>query len=222
MTLSRCNLNVHIERLSQEHWTGPSVNDEVYDFYAPYLGQALPNTDIRMKPDDKSLIAGLKDGNPLVYQNLYSSYYPLMVSYANKILKDLDLSRSVSQSVIIRIFEKRDQLQIRSDLKSYLISAVHREALHERKRQIRQEDLVDVPIHHREDLLIEAENELRIWEAIDALPDRCKEIFVSNRIEGNTNQQIADSLKISKRTVETQISKALRILREKLLSVIFF
>jgi RNA polymerase sigma-70 factor (ECF subfamily) len=48
------------------------------------------------------------------------------------------------------------------------------------------------------------------------MPDRCKEIFRMSRFEGRSNQEIADKLGISKRTVETQISNALKILREEL------
>jgi RNA polymerase sigma-70 factor (ECF subfamily) len=56
----------------------------------------------------------------------------------------------------------------------------------------------------------------RIYECIEGLPEQCKRIFRMNRIEGLKNEQIARQLNLSKRTVETQISKALKILRKKL------
>ena len=56
----------------------------------------------------------------------------------------------------------------------------------------------------------------RIYEVIETLPSKCRRIFKMNRLEGLKNEEIAITLNLSKRTVETQISKALKILRSKL------
>ena len=57
---------------------------------------------------------------------------------------------------------------------------------------------------------------------IDSLPDRCKQIFLMSKIEGLKYQEISDKLRISVKTVETQISKALKILRSKLGAFLLF
>jgi len=67
------------------------------------------------------------------------------------------------------------------------------------------------------DLIEEAESESKIWETINELPNQCKRIFLMSRFEDISNAEIALKLDISKRTVETQISKALKYLRNKLL-----
>ena len=72
------------------------------------------------------------------------------------------------------------------------------------------------------DHLVEAEALARIYRAIDELPEQCRRIFTLNRFEGMSNQAIADQLSLSKRTVETQISKALRLLRQALFSLFLF
>ncbi|MBL7972815.1 MAG: RNA polymerase sigma-70 factor, partial [Prolixibacteraceae bacterium] len=56
----------------------------------------------------------------------------------------------------------------------------------------------------------------KVKNAIDLLPERCREIFVMSRIHGMNNDAIADELSLSKRTVETQISKALKVMRVEL------
>jgi RNA polymerase sigma-70 factor (ECF subfamily) len=66
------------------------------------------------------------------------------------------------------------------------------------------------------DHLEAAELESRIWQIINGLPEKCKEIFILNRFEGKKYQEIADQLDISVKTVETQMSKALKTLREHL------
>ncbi len=65
-----------------------------------------------------------------------------------------------------------------------------------------------------EELMIQSELEEKIYYSISQLPDQCQLIFRMNRFEGKKNQEIAEELNISKRTVETQMSKALKRLRE--------
>ncbi|MDP3434297.1 MAG: sigma-70 family RNA polymerase sigma factor, partial [Bacteroidota bacterium] len=56
----------------------------------------------------------------------------------------------------------------------------------------------------------------KIKKAIDLLPEKCREIFIMSRMRGLKNEEIAAELNLSKRTVETQISKALQVLRVEL------
>jgi RNA polymerase sigma-70 factor (ECF subfamily) len=60
-----------------------------------------------------------------------------------------------------------------------------------------------------------------IQEAVEALPPQCKKVFLLSRFEGQKNQEIAEHLQLSKRTVETHISKALFTLRQVLKQVGF-
>jgi RNA polymerase sigma-70 factor (ECF subfamily) len=53
-----------------------------------------------------------------------------------------------------------------------------------------------------------------ITRIINDLPQKCREIFLLSRFEGKTNQEIADTLQLSVRTIEHQISKALKVLRK--------
>ena len=67
-----------------------------------------------------------------------------------------------------------------------------------------------------EDKLQESELEVRIYSIVKSLPSQCPRIFEMSRFDGVPNQEIADHLSLSKRTVETQISKALKVLRQHL------
>ncbi|MDP2115597.1 MAG: sigma-70 family RNA polymerase sigma factor, partial [Bacteroidota bacterium] len=66
------------------------------------------------------------------------------------------------------------------------------------------------------DLYIASELQEKIKKAIDLLPEKCREIFIMSRMRGLKNEEIATDLNLSKRTVETQISKALKVLRVEL------
>ena len=66
------------------------------------------------------------------------------------------------------------------------------------------------------DLYIASELQEKIKNAIDLLPEKCREIFIMSRMRGLKNEEIATELNLSKRTVETQISNALKVLRVEL------
>ncbi|MFY0688380.1 MAG: RNA polymerase sigma-70 factor [Cyclobacteriaceae bacterium] len=174
-----------------------------------------------MRTEDRAIIGGLKKGNELAYQQLFNEYYSLLISYAMKFVKTPDLARDVVQEVFIRLYDKRSNINISTSLKSYLIKSVYHQCL----LSLKNDQTFMVPneadLTIDQDLLEQAEAETLIWAAIDELPEQCRRIFIMNRFEGLSNQKIADRLSISKRTVETQISKALKILRGKLLIIIY-
>jgi RNA polymerase sigma-70 factor (ECF subfamily) len=68
---------------------------------------------------------------------------------------------------------------------------------------------------------VESELQARIKSAFEKLPPRANEVFTLSRFKGFSNDEIANQLNISKRTVETQISNALKILREELKDYMF-
>jgi len=78
------------------------------------------------------------------------------------------------------------------------------------------EGLGDDHAYEEQDHLVEGELKDKIDDAVNGLPNKCREIFIRNRIENKKYQEIADEMKISVKTVEAQMSKALRIMRDKL------
>jgi RNA polymerase sigma-70 factor, ECF subfamily len=78
------------------------------------------------------------------------------------------------------------------------------------------ENLVDVPEYEGADSLVEDELKTKIEDAINELPEKCREIFMMSRYENLKYQEIADKLTISVKTVETQMSKALQHMRLRL------
>jgi RNA polymerase sigma-70 factor (ECF subfamily) len=78
------------------------------------------------------------------------------------------------------------------------------------------EGLLSDKTYVQPDRMVEAEIRDRIGKAIDELPEKCREIFVLNRHENLKYQEIAIRLEISVKTVETQMSKALQHMRDRL------
>ncbi len=142
-----------------------------------------------------------------------------MISAAYRITGNEYEAKDAVQNVFLKFFTRRDYLQV-NDLKYYLLRAVRNESLNllQSSNKLRvhhqqfAETVSDVVIN---DLLEQAENEERIYNKINSLPLKCRQVFTLSRLQEKNNQEIASELGLSIRTVETHISNALRILREK-------
>lgn len=171
---------------------------------------------------DKSALK-LEKINAQVFERLFKQYFLALVSFARKYTRDLDDAKDIVHQVFTNLWEKRDNLHLNSSLRSYLYTAVYYRSLNyirDRKKMIR-EDLPDSIESMNQyinypDFLEQEELRTEIYKALQELPDGCKKIFIASRFEGKKYQEIASEQNISIKTVESQMSKALRILRKKL------
>lgn len=173
--------------------------------------------------DDIELIEGLSQGRESAFEVLFLKYYTPLVVFARKVISDDDLARELVQDVFVNFFEKHKEINIHSSLKAHLYQSVKNRCLNQIKReQIRRDHHANIFLDKKndeafvEDKLQETELETKIFAIVQSLPLQCKKIFEMSRYEGIPNQEIADELNLSKRTVETQISKALKLLRAQL------
>ncbi len=153
------------------------------------------------------------------FETLFREYFPPLISFAMKFLPDEDDAREVVHQVFINLWERREEIDLSVPLKSYLFTSVHNRSLNviRSRKKFSDSEIPDVAGEWDVEKEIETmELEARIKEAIGTLPDKCREIFLLNRYEGFKYQEIADQLGISVKTVENQMSKALKVLREKL------
>lgn len=176
-----------------------------------------------LENDDFLMMKQLKEGKESAFHTLFKKYFSVLTLYAYKILKDEDVARDVVQAVFTKVYEQRETLEIRVSIKSFLYQSVRNRSLNELKSiQIkkRHHDIIFVngtELGDDGDSFMEAaELEIKIAQAIGRLPSQCRKIFEMSRMEGMTNSEIAEDLQLSKRTVETQISKALKSLRSQL------
>lgn len=135
----------------------------------------------------------------------------------------MDTAKEIAHDVFLNLWDKRNEIDSSTPLKSYLFTSVYNRCMNyirDNKKFNRGEQVFNILEQKAEspprDHLEEQELESRIIEAMNSLPERCREIFMMNRFEGNKYAEIAEKMGISVKTVETQMSKALRILREKL------
>jgi RNA polymerase sigma-70 factor (ECF subfamily) len=152
------------------------------------------------------------------FELLFRDLFPPLMAFARKILGDEEDAREVVQQVFINLWEKRSELDLSSSLKSYLFTSVHHRSLNviRGRKKFSSAEVPEVAGEWDVSAQIESmELEGKIREAIDALPEKCRKIFELSRFEGLKYGEIAGQLGISIKTVENQMSKALKILREQ-------
>ncbi len=152
---------------------------------------------------------------------LFKKYYKVCVMKAFNILADSHMAEDIVQELFSDFWSKSDHFSINQSLSSYLQRATFNRALNYIKSKKlnfeelddRQNDFIDGSVEDgdlKEDLLIQME------VLIEELPEKCRIVFSMAKFEQKTYAQIAEELDISIKTVENQISKALKFLKNNL------
>jgi len=173
--------------------------------------------------EEKDLIVRLKSGDQTAFELLFHFYYPGLVMYSSQFTADIAEAEEIVQDFFVRFWQRHQQLIPTGSLKNFFFSSVKNSSLnflkHKKIEERYLKELVDLSNHHLvydPDLYVISELQEKIKNGIDRLPEQCRKIFIMSRIRGLKNEEIASELSISKRTVETQISKALKVLRIEL------
>lgn len=149
------------------------------------------------------------------FRELYLNYYPIIFKVAVYILKEESVAEDTVQEVFMKLWKTPSILTDVEYIKAYLISMTKNLAFDKLKAQKKENKQVLQLERTPEDRDAIADEEFRkaLEKAISKLPPKCRLIFSLSRFEGLSNDEIAEYLEISKRTVETQISLALKAFR---------
>lgn len=175
-----------------------------------------------MSSETKDILIRLQTGEHAVLEELFQAHYQMVCKTIHRFIKDKSLVEDLAQEVFIRLWQKRNQLNVTQSFAAYIRRMAINEALgHIRKSKRYQIEEFDTKQHQgtgngTEELYLYGELKDNINQAIDTLPPRCKLIFQLSRFEDMTYKEIAQKLEISIKTVENQMGKALKILREKI------
>ncbi|MCR8669011.1 RNA polymerase sigma-70 factor [Aestuariibaculum sp. M13] len=167
-----------------------------------------------------NLILLLQKGDEEAFTNLINTYHKPLFIYALNLCKDHDTAEDIVQNTFLKTWKYRKKLNPDLPIKNLLYKSTFNNFIsHYRKEK---------PFQSIEDTYIEAINETidedngemlakkiaMVTQGIEELPKKCKEIFLLSKQDGLTNIEIAEYLNISVKTVEGQITKAYRILRD--------
>ncbi len=164
------------------------------------------------------------------FEQIFRENYPRLLFHVNRIVSQSDDAEDIVGDVFFEIWNRRHELNIdRDGLKAYLYRSVSNRALNSLRRRGTAETSISLLTKLNEirlDHLIsnyDPDTDVRrmeirqaIEQAIESLPEKCRQAFTLSYIQDLKNQDIADIMNVSPRTIDAHIYRALRVLREKL------
>jgi RNA polymerase sigma-70 factor (ECF subfamily) len=176
---------------------------------------------------ENDIIQRIKDGEQNSIVLLFRMYYAPLYSYAAGILKNKESAEEVVQDTFIKIWESRSHIEITSSLRGYLYRCVHNKCLNSIRENKNSKNLF-IPIDKLNPLaglktdtapeilesIFSAEMEKFLGEAVETLPEQCRQIFNLCRFEELSYPEISVRLGISLSTVKTQMQRAMVKLSE--------
>ncbi|NIJ55568.1 RNA polymerase sigma-70 factor [Dyadobacter arcticus] len=192
--------------------------------------QAFTNT-VKSVYSQKNVLENLfgrvvATGDYYAFRELFTNHYRSLCNYAMRVVVTREIAEEVVSDVFVKLWKNREQIEVHTSFQAYIYRAVRNQALDYLKlrvhRQNERESLESVQwnLSHADHFSPVEElsfNEFyaHIEGCIQALPRQCQLIFRLSREEGLRYRDIAERLKISVKTVETQMSRALKVLRER-------
>lgn len=168
---------------------------------------------------EKSVLQKIKNGDEQAFKIFFKSFYHLLFGYIISLTLDRNQAEDITQQAFINFWSKRSKIDINRSPKSYLFTIAYNLFL-DSQRQLKSERNY-LQLIQKETLIEDTEEQEKhiekiekLRQAINQLPDKCKTILLLNKIEGLKYQEIADSLQISIKTVESQMRIAFSKIRE--------
>ena len=170
---------------------------------------------------DAEFVERLREGDNCAYRELYARYYGLLCHAADRYMHDRFLAECIVENVILNIWERREQLQIRTSLASYLAMSVRNASINYLQSKYKRNEMLMSHIGESDRRWIESVsadtlptdgiiNAETIAGVLDCLgSEECRAVFVKSRMEAMSYKEIADDMGISVNTVKYHIKNAL-------------
>ncbi|MCX2584457.1 RNA polymerase sigma factor [Pedobacter sp. MR22-3] len=172
---------------------------------------------------DEELVLLLKERDKLAFTEIYRRNWHLLYLHAFKILGNEDEAKDLVQDTFFSVWEKSNDLQIKTNLKGYLFIAVRNRIFSLIRKKKANPDFVDIlleELNQLDNTTVEHIDERELIRLIDLeieqLPKKMKEVFNLSRKEFLTNKEIALKLNMSEEAVKKQIHRSIKILKLKL------
>lgn len=173
---------------------------------------------------EAELARRMRLGDEAALETIFRTHYPGLVAFVRRYVKTTEIAEELVQDLFFKLWSRRGALGAIDSVKTYLFRAARNTALNhlrrlklehewaEKEQGARSEEHVE----EGDETVTESELATAVRAAVDRLPPRCREVFMLSRDGGLTYGEIAKTLGISIKTVETQMGRALKALRESL------
>ena len=170
---------------------------------------------------DQQILEHLAKSDARAFDFIYQKYFQKLYGAAYKRLQNRELTEEVVQELFISLWERRTELNISGTLDSYLFTSIKYLTIAQFKKNNLFEQysasliLEENDLNFTEEMVAFDELNEAYLKALQTLPERCREVFVLKRT-GLSQREISEKLDISEKTVENQMTKALKMLRDAL------
>ncbi|HET9432604.1 MAG TPA: RNA polymerase sigma-70 factor [Chitinophagaceae bacterium] len=176
-----------------------------------------------MELENEAIGTLLTQRDETAFEQVFKTHFKRLHAYAFTILRDEVEAEEMVQQVFFKLWDRNEYLSLTGSVSAYLYRAVHNESLnyikHQKVRSTHQLHIaysMKNEVEHPAKKILSGELEKKIHLALNELPEQCRTIFQMSRFDELKYREIADKLGISVKTVENQMGKALKLLREKL------
>lgn len=172
---------------------------------------------------DRRLLERLRAGDVAAFEEIYRTVAPALCVFARRYVQSEAVAEDLVHDLFLAVWQQRATLEVRGSLSTYLHTAARNRALNHLKHERIVARWEEAPHPGSDELqptieegLAEAELSMAVQQAVARLPERPRLVFTMSRHQRLSHQQIADSLGVSIKTVETHMGRALRLMRESL------
>jgi RNA polymerase sigma-70 factor (ECF subfamily) len=170
---------------------------------------------------DAELVRRIRGGDERALAIVFRAHFEGMSAFVHRYVQSPDVAEELVQDIFFKLWSKREHLSEIESFRTYLFRAARNQALNYLRRQklerrwLEEQGTSEEPTASggTDDEATEQEIAAAVRAAIDRLPPRCREVFLLSRDGGLTYSEIATTLEISVKTVETQMGRALKALR---------
>lgn len=175
-----------------------------------------------MELNDLQILEKLKAGDPLAYNQLFDKYYMPLCVYSLKYCDSFQLAEDIVQDLFVKLWDEKIYMKFDNSISPYLFKAVKNNTLQGIKKQSKyQFDAIEKVVNNLMeeeplDFATLEEEKKKLYEQVEALPEKSKEVFKAIVLENMKYKEVAERLDISVNTVKTHYARALKQLRFKL------
>jgi len=224
----RCNLfEFRYQQESQELLLNELIK---FLLFLPPIRSIKPKqtNNITVDLESKEIVLKIISGDEASFEKVYSYYFPRLNYFAKQYLLEDEASKNIVQDVFTELWDKRQSLRNDTNLNAWLFTVTKNKSLKiisqlksrqnydnfikSRQLEVNFKSLSEFDTSH----LVFEELQVQIQSALEKLTPACRKVFEMSRFEDKKNREIAEELNLSIKTVEAQISKALRSLRADL------
>ena len=172
---------------------------------------------------EKLLIYRLQKGDEKAFESLYNLYWEKLIATAYHRVGSLETAKELVQDIFTNLWRRREHLEVRTTFAAYIQTAM-KYAILDHIRSLKVKDKYVESIKNTQtdsdnatiELIAYHELDHFLEQEISKLPEKCQQIFRLSRVDQLSTREIAEQLHISPKTVENQISKALKVLRSSI------